>query len=637
MKLTFANSLYVRTLILGLGPVLVLSIILGGYFINARFQDVQQELDNKGQLIAVQLSSTADYFVLTGNTSIISPLTRVLLEDKDVQFIEIEDISGGLLYSQSDDDTGTQSINQIKGVLRWYQADIIQYDVLADEDEWFTKDSQEKILGQVRVGLSETNMAQRQNEIMLHAGFIALVAMLICALIAWLSAARLANPITRLSITVERMAQGDYSVRTDESASGEVMQLQHGVNTLASALQKSELVQQHYVDSLISAREASEAANKAKSEFLAVMTHELRTPMNGVLGMLQLMQSTELTEEQTEFVDIALSSGDHLLGLINDILDFSKIEQGAIEMDLRYFDLHSSLDRIAESMRIIAQSKELEFNLDIHNIEHIMVKTDETRLHQVLVNLLGNAVKFTRVGSVGLSVENVELINNQIKMNLVISDTGKGISPDNLNRIFDAFQQEDTSISRQYGGTGLGLAITKQLVEQMHGQIVVQSAIDQGSRFVCQFEWDYRPAHDYHDELIEQTVEDVNFNASVLLVEDNEVNQKVALKMLAGFGLECDLAVDGVEALNLSRSRHYDIILMDLQMPNMDGYQATQIIRQEPNFNQTTPIVALTANAFYDVKNQCLQVGMNDFLAKPYKKDLLRDLLSRWLNVKSFH
>jgi len=635
MKLKNGWGLYGQILLLGLGPALVLSIILGGYFINARIQDVQQELDNKGQLIAVQLASTADYFVLTGNPSIISPLTRVLLEDKDVQFIEIEDISGGLLYSHSDEDFVKHDHQDDKGLLRWYQADIIQYDVLSDDEDWFGKDSQEKVLGQVRVGLSEAFMEERQNEILMHALLIAMVAMLISALIAWLSAARLANPITRLSNTVDRMAQGDYSARTDELASGEVKQLQVGVNTLAGALQQSEEVQQHYVESLISAREASEAANKAKSEFLAVMTHELRTPMNGVLGMLQLMQSTTMSKEQDEYVEIALSSGDHLLGLINDILDFSKIEQGNIELENRFFDLHSSLRRIGDGFKAIATAKELDFELKLGEIEHLTINADETRLRQVLMNLLGNAVKFTQKGYVRLSVEAVEFINGKVKINIVVSDSGKGISQDNLDRIFDAFQQEDASISRQYGGTGLGLAISKQLVEKMGGQLLVQSASKQGSRFICQYVWDCVTKQADQTEEVAIGEEQKLFSESILLVEDNEVNQKVALKMLSTFGLKVDVAVDGVQALKMCRQFSYQLIFMDLQMPNMDGYEATKAIRSEEGLNQDTPIIALTANAFYDVKNQCLKAGMNDFLAKPYKKALLRDLLASWLSIKS--
>lgn len=627
-------SLYTRTLILGLGPALILSFVLSGYFINVRIQDVKHELDNKGQLIAVQLASTADYFVLTGNPSIISPLTRVLLDDKDVEFIEIEDIAGGLLFSQSDMKFDQTPDQREKGLLRWYQADIIQYDVLADDDDWFAKQKQEKILGQVRVGLSTSFVEHRQNEIILNAFLIATVAMGICGLVAWLSGARLATPISRLSVIVERMAQGDYSARTAETANGEVKQLQEGVNTLAKELQKSEEVQQHYVESLIKEREASEQANKAKSEFLAVMTHELRTPMNGVLGMLQLMQSTALSKEQDEYVEIALSSGDHLLGLINDILDFSKIEQGSIELDQKFFDLHHSLRRIADSFKTIVTNKDLTFELDISAVENLNVKADETRLHQILVNLLGNAVKFTKKGHVGLSIGSVERINEQIKLSIVVSDSGKGISEDNIERIFDAFQQEDASISRQYGGTGLGLAISKQLVEKMNGNLIVQSAAEQGSRFICEFTWDVAKNRIDPPALVPEELAAENFLSRVLLVEDNEVNQKVALKMLKDFGLYCDLAEDGLQAVHLAKQNQYDLILMDLQMPNMDGYQATKALRQEDGLNKVTPIVALTANALYDVKNQCLQAGMNDFLAKPYKKALLQQLLTRWLKVK---
>lgn len=627
-------SLYTQTLLLGLGPALILSIVLSGYFINVRIQDVKHELDNKGQLIAVQLASTADYFVLTGNPSIISPLTRVLLDDKDVEFIEIEDIAGGLLFSQSDMKFTQNTSDKAKGLLRWYQADIIQYDILADDDDLFSNQKKEKILGQVRVGLSTSSVEHRQNEIVLNAFLIASVAMGLCGLIAWLSGARLVTPISKLSSVVERMAQGDYSARTAQTANGEVKQLQEGVNTLAKELQKSEEVQQHYVDSLIKEREASEQANKAKSEFLAVMTHELRTPMNGVLGMLQLMQSTALSKEQEEYVEIALSSGDHLLDLINDILDFSKIEQGNIELEQKFFDLHHSLRRIADSFKAIVANKDLQFKLDISAVENLRVKSDETRLHQILVNLLGNAVKFTKSGYVGLSIGDVKRINDRIKLNIVVSDSGKGISEDNLERIFDAFQQEDASISRQYGGTGLGLAISKQLVEKMNGELIVQSATGQGSRFICQFTWEIEENSVVKATQAEKELESPTFVSRVLLVEDNTVNQKVALKMLKDFGLYCDLAEDGLQALHLARQNQYDLILMDLQMPNMDGYQATKVLREEEGLNKLTPIVALTANALYDVKNQCLQAGMNDFLAKPYKKALLQQLLTRWLKVK---
>jgi len=624
-------SLYSRTLLLGIGPALVISIILSVYFINARLLDVKEELDKKGQLIAVQLAATSDYFVLTGNPSIITPLARVLLDDDDVQFIEIEDIAGGLLYSDSDADLFSGDNPTNKGVLRWYQADIIQYDILADEEDWFTKNNREKILGQVRVGLSEAFIKKRQNEIVLHAVLIVSVSLLICGLFAWMSGAKLARPISRLSAVVDNMTHGDYTARITKSTTGEVGQLQTGINLLADALEKSEQVQQHYVDSLIKAREVSDAANQAKSEFLAIMTHELRTPMNGVLGMLQLMQSTTLGEEQLEYVDIALSSGDHLLGLINDILDFSKIEQGSLELDSRFIPLNESLIRVADGFKAIVAGKPLEFKIDLGKLENLTVKTDEKRLHQVLVNLLGNAVKFTQKGYISLSVENISFVNGQVSLEIIVSDTGKGISEQNMEHIFEAFQQEDTSISREFGGTGLGLAISKQLVEKMNGKLIVQSAFNQGSRFICQFTWDasHRNSLMVAEEYTKETEE--RFTGEVLMVEDNTVNQKIAIQMLFEFGLDCDLAEDGMQAISMTNKKKYGLILMDLQMPVLDGFEATKVIRTAGALNADTHIVAMTANALYDVQAQCEKVGMNGFLAKPYKKSRLKDILKQWL------
>ncbi len=631
-------SLYTRTILLGVGPALLLALILSGYFIHARIQDVHQELDDKGQLIAVQLAATSDYFVLTGNNSIVDPLSRVLLDDEDVEFIEIGDISGELLFSKGGDRVAlltTQEQQTLRANLRWYQADIIQYDVLQDDDDdWFGQSGVEKVLGQVRVGLSDNMVRQRQGEILFQATLIGLVGMVLSGLIAWLSGARLVRPITDLSETVDKMREGDYKVRTPETASGEVGTLQRGVNTLSSALQKSEEIQQHYVESLIKAREASEAANKAKSEFLAVMTHELRTPMNGVLGMLQLMQTTDLSEEQNEYVDTALSSGDHLLGLINDILDFSKIEQGSLELENRFFNLHESLERVGEGFKAAAMGKGLEFRLDIDAAKQLEVQTDETRLRQVLVNLLGNAVKFTDRGFIELSVHSVDLAGDQVDVEIHVGDSGKGISKENLARIFDAFQQEDASISRQYGGTGLGLAISRQLISKMGGVLEVESEKDKGSVFICRFSFRYRAQNGETPVLPTPSEPSERYDATVLLVEDNDVNQKVAQRMLQHYGIRCDLAMDGRQAINLSEGRRYDLIFMDLQMPNVDGYEATSVIRNGQSSNVKTPIVALTANAFSDVKGQCLKVGMDDFLAKPYKKETLQEILAKWLGER---
>jgi CheY-like chemotaxis protein len=216
-------------------------------------------------------------------------------------------------------------------------------------------------------------------------------------------------------------------------------------------------------------------------------------------------------------------------------------------------------------------------------------------------------------------------------LEIIVSDTGKGISEQNMEHIFEAFQQEDTSISREFGGTGLGLAISKQLVEKMNGKLVVQSAFNQGSRFICQFTWDasHKNSLIVSEEYIKQPNE--IFTGEVLMVEDNAVNQKIAIKMLSEFGLECDLAEDGMQAIFMTNKKKYGLILMDLQMPVLDGFEATKAIRASGSLNADTHIVAMTANALYDVQAQCEKVGMNGFLAKPYKKALLKDILKQWL------
>lgn len=624
-------SLYTRTLLLGLVPALILSFILATYFISARIKDASHELDNKGQLVALQLAASSDYFVLTNNEAIVKPLTKALLDDRDVEYIEIEDINGNLLFSQHDH---LVAEDNNRGLLRWYQADIVQYNLLVDDEDWFSagQGQNQQVLGQVRIGLSESSVFERQKDILSHALIIAVIALFIVGLVAWLSGQRLARPIHLLSNAVKQMREGDYKIRVSVTSSAEVGQLQEGVNTLASALARSEEIQQLYVDSLIKAREASEAANKAKSEFLTVMTHELRTPMNGVLGMLQLLQTTTLNAEQSEYVDTALNSGDHLLGLINDILDFSKIEQGQIELEKHYFSLYDSLLRVVETFRSAVLAKGLEFTVDVNAIRGLDVQSDDTRLHQILVNLVGNALKFTEKGFIRLAVREVHINSEQVNFIIDVSDSGKGISADNISRIFDAFQQEDASISRRYGGTGLGLAISRQLIERMGGKLTVNSSLNKGSVFSCHFSLPCRVQDGMQPIVTEHGLEDVQkFNARVLLVEDNDVNQKVAIRMMNYMGLSVDVAADGIQAIKMANQYPYDIIFMDLQMPRMDGYEAAKSIRSQANINNRTPIVALTANAFFDVKEQCLAVGMNDFLAKPYKKSSLINILNRWL------
>ncbi|OPY89295.1 MAG: Autoinducer 2 sensor kinase/phosphatase LuxQ [Syntrophus sp. PtaU1.Bin208] len=402
---------------------------------------------------------------------------------------------------------------------------------------------------------------------------------------------------------------------------------------------------------LLKAKNMAEAANHAKSKFLANMSHEIRTPMNGVIGFLELLQREEqLTGQQRQYVDTAISSGETLLQLINDILDFSKIEAGKMEISMTDLNLVSLVQEVAEFFRQPAQRKGLKMVVSIEDELPSALRGDPVRLRQVLVNLLGNAVKFTRQGGIFLTVSLAEEEEDSVLVRFEVKDTGIGIAPEAQSRIFNAFSQEDESTTRQFGGTGLGLAIASQLVSMMQGEIEVESMPGEGSSFSftarLEKQIDALPAlgdQDFSEARAEQGLACEQKNTGkfsafrILLAEDNPVNQAVGTAMLEYFGCRIDVAEDGLEAVDAWASGQYDLILMDCQMPRMDGYEASREIRRREILgkgkpeDRRIPIVALTAHALEGDREICLEAGMDDYLSKPYKSDQLYSVLVRWL------
>ncbi len=396
----------------------------------------------------------------------------------------------------------------------------------------------------------------------------------------------------------------------------------------------------------------AESANKAKSEFLANMSHEIRTPLNGILGFLELLQKDgRLTLQQQKYIATALASGDTLLHLINDILDLSKIEAGKMEISVSEFDLPDLVNKVTEFFTTQAHRKGIQLTCHFAEGTPAILRGDPVRLRQVLVNLLGNAVKFTEKGEISVRVSQDEEAEQTSLLRFEVQDTGIGIAQDALPSIFKAFAQADGSTTRRYGGTGLGLAIAGQLVQMMGGGIDVESAPGKGSifRFTVRLQKRRSPSITAEPR-VRSSLEPGNgafrgeeqgqkpFAAlRILLVEDNPVNQALTTAMLAYFGCRADMADNGLEALEKLDQKRYDLILMDCQMPEMDGYEATAVIREKEAESRRqgeerhVPIVALTAHALDGDRDVCLMAGMDDYLSKPFKIEELRSILSRWL------
>ncbi|PWQ95596.1 response regulator [Leucothrix pacifica] len=477
------------------------------------------------------------------------------------------------------------------------------------------------VLGEIRFiyDISDSVETVRKSNFVTY--FLAALALLVSTLIAIVLGYRITSQLNALTNTANEIANDNpVFVPRFKDNGDEINQLYGAMKTM-----QRNIVER--TQELTSARSRAQVASKAKSEFLAVMSHEIRTPLNGMIGSLNLMDRKRLSEEDSEHLDTVRKSSGLLITIINDILDYSKIEAGKFSLDNHVVDLKALLNETEQFYRPIVTEKGLLLDVKYDDVRNQYVKGDAIRIKQILNNYLNNALKFTTQGNIYLTVTQLE----SGAFNFSVRDTGIGISPEDKEDLFKDFSQVNTGANRTFGGSGLGLAISKRLAVLMGGDVGVESEFGKGSRFWAELplkvatkeEFDQQNRHEQVSE--ENALEGIT--AKVLLVEDNKVNQMVARKLLEKQGCIVTIANNGVEALDTLQKAEFHLVLMDCQMPVMDGFEATRKIRQS---GSTIPIVALTANAQNTDRDACLEAGMNDFLSKPFDPRKLYQLISQY-------
>lgn len=623
------NSISTRLLVTGLIPLALLSLLMAYYFVSYQRAEMLGNLHDTGHIAVRQVSQNTAFALYSGDRESLDSLSYATLETPSV--------AGIVFYSYTDEkpimigDIDIQKLPmdfdrseplELNG--HWYFFSEILSDRTPIMDYGESVNYEPEKIGWVIVSLSNKLMKEKQLSFLLTASTVVLFSLLLAF---WLSiriGRTVADPLEELTEVVGEMEKGNLSVVASETGITELAQLSRGINGLATSVRESNQIMQNEItratSQLKTALAELEEAIQAKDQFLARMSHELRTPLTAVLGFSNLLFTEDSELKRKENLKVIQRCSTVLLTMIDDLLDFSKADLGGFTLGNSSFELDKFIEDLTKLFCLQADEKGLIFDIVLEDDTPKIVYGDSVRLAQVLTNLVNNAIKFTHSGSVIVHISSEDSDKNYDYLKFSITDTGKGILKEKIPTVFEPFTQEDTTINRQFGGSGLGLAIAKRLVNAMGGNIMIESEVNVGTKviFTCKLaKNDQNNDVSEHHSMAEtvKTKNKVLLDVSILLAEDNEFNQQLMMKLLEGHGASCTVAKDGQEAIEINRDGVFDLILMDLHMPNIDGIEATRTIVSQNE--HCPPVIGLTADITKAEQNKMIDAGAKNVQLKP--------------------